>query len=125
VRQLAQDDDGLAFVVAHEMGHRVLRSRAAWRDARCGDACEEEADRLGLLYLEKAGFNPDHAPAVLLSLASNYRGLFDTRGRSMGTRSARLRALIEQQGSVGHEQTGNPEPARVLQNAPATIKKQQ
>jgi beta-barrel assembly-enhancing protease len=61
-----QDDDELAFVIAHEMAHNILR-HPAWlkeigRSARNIRDTEEQADTLAIKLMIAAGFDP-HAAA--------------------------------------------------------------
>lgn len=57
--ELAQDDDELAFLLAHELAHL----------ARGGDPDENEADRLGVRIMAAAGFDPRKAPIILARIA--------------------------------------------------------
>ena len=67
LNKLVNDDAGLAFLIGHEMGHRVMRldarrngtpaeRRGKWSD--CGERCEENADRLGMTFAIRAGYDP-------------------------------------------------------------------
>ena len=71
----AADDGELAAVLAHELAHNVLRHRVRLdaanvargffgnfgRNARLIREAEEEADRLGIYLLERAGYDPEAA----------------------------------------------------------------
>lgn len=73
----APDDTGLAAVMAHELAHNILRHRARLdaagvqrgllgnfgRNARLIRETEDEADRLGVYILERAGYDLDAALA--------------------------------------------------------------
>lgn len=58
----AEDDDELAFIIAHEMAHNILRHAARLeRTGRSRGAIREteiEADRLAIRLLAAAGFDP-------------------------------------------------------------------
>jgi|CXWL01.1.fsa_nt_gi membrane-associated protease RseP (regulator of RpoE activity) len=62
VMQEAQDDDELAFIIAHEMAHNILEHRKRLdkigRSARNIRVVEIEADRLGLRLMKAAGYDP-------------------------------------------------------------------
>ena len=76
-RYTDDNDDELAAVLAHELGHNMLRHIARERDAgtprnytrhlgryaRISRKMEEEADRLSVWLLQAAGYNPE-APAA-------------------------------------------------------------
>lgn len=85
VRELAQTDDELAAVLAHEMAHNTCRhitetqsaglasamSKSMRRDASSpfyaaaySTEHEDEADRVSLLYLALAGYDPGVVPAI-------------------------------------------------------------
>ncbi|MCE9635827.1 MAG: M48 family metalloprotease [Planctomycetes bacterium] len=85
VRELAQTDDELAAVLAHEMAHNTCRhiteaqsaglassmSRSMRRDASSpfyaaaySTEHEDEADRVSLLYLALAGYDPGVVPGI-------------------------------------------------------------
>jgi hypothetical protein len=94
MRLLDGNDDGLAFVIAHEFGHRVLRLRSGGAGAICSTRCEQDADRLGLLFVAKAGFSVDRAPDALRAVASAHHALLDWRSDAVRARAADLQALI-------------------------------
>lgn len=62
VMQEAQDNDELAFIIAHEMAHNILKHRERLdkigRSARNIRAAEIEADLLGLKLMHAAGYDP-------------------------------------------------------------------
>lgn len=62
----AADDAELAFILAHEMSHNILRHAdqldRTGRSARAIRQTEMEADRLGIRLMQAAGFDP-HAAA--------------------------------------------------------------
>jgi len=88
------DDDGLAFVVAHEFGHRALRLKPGGAEASCSTSCEMDADRLGLMFLRKAGFVIDRAPEALRTIAASRRGFLDWRPAQLRKRAAVLQDLV-------------------------------
>ena len=57
------NDDELAFVVAHELGHLFILAFVC-RDCASGSAGEEVADRLAMVLMEDAGY--DNAAALVL-----------------------------------------------------------
>ena len=62
VMREAQDDDELAFIIAHEMAHNILEHRKRLdkigRSPGNIRAAEIEADRLGLRLMKAAGYDP-------------------------------------------------------------------
>ena len=75
IGEYVADDQELAAILAHEFAHNVLRHRAGLdaagvargffgnfgRSARLIRATEEEADRLSVYLLERAGYDPEAA----------------------------------------------------------------
>lgn len=65
VLEQARDDDELAFIIAHEMAHNILkhgeRLDRIGRSAANIRATEAEADRLGLKLMKAAGYDPSAA----------------------------------------------------------------
>ena len=62
VLEQTHDDDELAFIIAHEMAHNILRHRERLdrigRSAAHIRATESEADLLGLKLMKAAGYDP-------------------------------------------------------------------
>ncbi len=93
----AQDDDELAFVIAHEMAHNVLGHPASLnkigRSAKHVFTTEVEADRLGLRLMKAAGFDPAAAARFWVRFGNKTdAGLFsDGTHMRVGTRTAFLR----------------------------------
>lgn len=89
----AGDDDDLAFVVAHEFAHAVLRhplergglGRLPWRT----EAREREADRVSLYLMARAGYDPARAPAFLRRMGADF---WQVRQPQLGHPSAESRA---------------------------------
>ncbi len=76
IRESSQDD--LAAILGHEMGHCLLAARARPSDKievppilglsrylSPAERIEAESDRLGLIMMAKAGFNPHHSIEVM------------------------------------------------------------
>lgn len=105
-----QNDDELAFVVAHEMAHNILRhatimrgdgvshglGRTLGRSGRVVRETEREADALGGEIMVDAGFDPVRGAAILERLGGGDLGieLFAAHD-SAGKRIAALRARVE------------------------------
>jgi hypothetical protein len=84
LNRIGDNNAALAFLLGHEMGHRALRldarrngTPAERRGKRpdCGERCEEQADRLGLTFAMRAGYDPQAALAFMRQLAGG-RGAF-------------------------------------------------
>jgi hypothetical protein len=123
MRLLEGDDDALAFVIAHEFGHRVLRARPGGADATCGEACEGEADRLGMIFVKRAGYAVERAPAALLTIAGARHGFLDYRPGAMRRRAARLQALIAHEASQPIMPSATPPAGPPLQFEPTDGKR--
>lgn len=103
---LARNDDELAFVIAHEMAHVVLKHPATMRGdtvhrglgrtlGRSGAIIrntERAADRLGGQMMLDAGYDPVAGAQILRRLGGLEIGLFATHD-SAGDRTAAMRAL--------------------------------
>lgn len=105
LREAPRDDD-LAFVLGHEMGHRILRIRARHANRKvsrqdCGGDCEIFADSVGVAVLPCLGYDPARAFEVLRRIhrrrdvVGSFLGLYTTRMQS-------LQAAIVRQGRNCH-----------------------
>lgn len=94
MRLTANDDDGLAFIIGHELGHSLLRSAPERRGMACGSGCEQQADRLGVEFAARAGFAPEAGPAVLMSLAVVRSGFLGARRQAFMERAASLERFL-------------------------------
>lgn len=107
VAELAQGDDELASVAAHELAHNILEHRARLnaaginrgflqnfgRSARLTRETEMEADRLSIRLMHRAGYDPRAAVRYLDRVLSRPR-LF--RGGTHPARQERLAAMQEE-----------------------------
>ena len=109
----AQSDDELALILGHELAHHVLRHRH-WNDAGGaarqtnddawgGDGgeggAEQQADRVGLYLLARAGFDPAVAAPFWRRFGeSNWRVRFPQIGHASA--GSRARALEEVQREI-------------------------
>lgn len=93
-----QDDAELAFILAHEMAHNILKHD--WVNApktdrnRLARAAEEAADRMGVEMMASAGFDPMAAPRFVAREGRK----FDNPGLSKRTHMAwadRVRFLTQ------------------------------
>lgn len=77
--KVVQDDDGMGFILAHELGHLMARSverrveftmknSDAMAELAVSRQLEHEADVLGLQYAEKAGFAYENILAAMDTL---------------------------------------------------------
>ncbi|MBC3941296.1 M48 family metalloprotease [Sphingomonas albertensis] len=104
-----RDDDELAFVVAHEMAHNILRHATLMRSdsvkhglghtlgtsGRIVRQAERDADTLAGALMIDAGFDPVRGAAVLARLGNDL-GLFAAHD-SAGRRIAAMQALVAAQ----------------------------
>lgn len=124
---LAQNDDELAFIVAHELAHAVLEhvsgpatpgQRGAQADAlslKRGPhaTMEADADRLGLYLLARAGYDP--AAAVVVLDRYSAQDLFsawpqiDPRGRVYAPSAERRAALAPALADIAARQAAGRE----------------
>ncbi len=75
---LLQDDDELAFVLGHELAHVILEHSGPGKEAQMEDdafrgPAEVEADKLGLLLMAQAGYDPTAATRAI-------RRMYQTNG---------------------------------------------
>lgn len=70
---LADDEAELATVLAHEIGHAVSGDPERQVGDSARRAAEFHADRLGMSYLEAAGYDPHAQPDFLWILLANHR----------------------------------------------------
>lgn len=118
----AENDDELAIILGHELAHHVLRHRH-WNDAggaarqsnddaRAAEGgegnAEQQADRVGLYLMARAGFDPAVAAPFWRRFGeSNWRVRFPQIGHaSAGSRARALEAVqreIEAKRRVGGE----------------------
>ena len=105
----AQTDDELAVILGHELAHHVLGHRpwneaggaarraneGAWRVEGGSGGAEQQADRVGLYLLARAGYDPAvAAPFWRRFGASNWRVRFPQIGHaSAGSRAAALEVV--------------------------------
>lgn len=103
------DDDELAFVIAHEMAHNILRHAAVMRSnsvkhglghtlgnsGRIVRQAERDADALAGVLMIDAGFDPVGGAAVLTRLGNNL-GLFEAHD-SAGRRIAAMQTVVAAQ----------------------------
>ena len=98
IDRLGENKAALAFLLGHEMGHRAMRldarrngtpdeRRGKWTD--CPERCEEQADRLGLTFAMRAGYDPQAALDFMRQLAAG-RGLLGWMDGSREILSARI-----------------------------------
>lgn len=106
----AGGDDALALILAHEMAHNILRHRerlaAGGRGPARVRATEEEADRLALYLMARAGFDYRQAPAFWdRYVARTGAGIFSDRThpgrRARVQAAAREVAIIDAQVAAG------------------------
>jgi len=90
------DDDALAFIIGHEMAHRAMRLVPGHIHDSCKQACEDQADRLSLAIMARAGFNPHAALTALAKLAGSdhWLDIVDGRRTQIATRMAKLRSFM-------------------------------
>jgi len=104
-----ESDDELAVILGHELAHHVLRHRhwsdtggaarqtneAAWQGEGGAGNAEQQADRVGLYLMARAGFDPAvAAPFWRRFGASNWRVRFPQIGHaSAGSRALALEAV--------------------------------
>ena len=103
------DDDELAFVIAHEMAHNILRHATVMRSnsvkhglghtlgnsGRIVRQAERDADALAGVLMIDAGFDPVRGAAVLTRLGNNL-GLFEAHD-SAGRRIAAMQTIVATQ----------------------------
>lgn len=118
----AENDDELAVILGHELAHHVLRHRhwndaggaarqaneAAWQGEGGAGNAEQQADRVGLYLMARAGFDPAvAAPFWRRFGASNWRVRFPQIGHaSAGSRALALEQVqreIEARRQAGGE----------------------
>lgn len=117
-----ESDDELAVILGHELAHHVLRHRhwsdtggaarqanqAAWQGEGGGGNAEQQADRVGLYLMARAGYDPAvAAPFWRRFGASNWRVRFPQIGHaSAGARALALEGVrreIENKRQAGAE----------------------
>jgi hypothetical protein len=77
----AANDDQLAFLMAHEISHAILKhsmagNEAALRDRKQRGAMELAADKLAILLMANAGYNPEAAAAFEAQVGQKNHGFF-------------------------------------------------
>lgn len=99
VLEQTRDEDELAFVIAHEMAHNILRHRERLdrigRSARNIRATETEADLLGLKLMRAAGYDPIAAARFWARFGKKTGAGIFSDGTHMRTRD-RVRMLNEE-----------------------------
>ena len=103
LRFLEQDDE-LAFVVAHEVSHILLGHAGAFDGASPGKA-EAEADRLGIRIVSQAGFDTDIAARLPERLARSYP---QAMGRSAAYGLPAERSALIRSALSDHSVRGTP-----------------
>lgn len=103
VLEQARDDDELAFIIAHEMAHNILKHRERLdrigRSAGNIRATETEADLLGLKLMKAAGYDLMAAPRFWERFGKKTgAGIFSDRTH-LRTR-ARVRLLRDEAGKL-------------------------
>ncbi len=93
-----RDDDELAFVISHEMSHNILKHsallRAGPRSATRVRATEIEADRLAIILMRGARYDPNAAARFWMRFGKRTGGGIFSDGTHMGTK-ARIAFLRE------------------------------
>jgi membrane-associated protease RseP (regulator of RpoE activity) len=115
---LLRDDDELAFVLAHELAHVILEHSGPGKEAQMKDPArrgpaEVEADRLGIVLMARAGFNPAAAaPAVERLYRTNgpITRLLGLHGPYMST--AQRRDFLTKQAEMVRAQRASPDGSR-------------
>ncbi len=99
VLEQTRDEDELAFVIAHEMAHNILRHLVRLdgigRSARNIRATETEADLLGLKLMRAAGYDPMAAARFWARFGKKTGAGIFSDGTHMRTRD-RVRMLNEE-----------------------------
>lgn len=99
VLEQTRDEDELAFIIAHEMAHNILRHRERLdrigRSARNIRATETEADLLGLKLMRAAGYDPMAAARFWARFGKKTGAGIFSDGTHMRTRD-RVRLLNEE-----------------------------
>lgn len=101
----ARDDDELAFIIAHEMAHNILRHRARLdrigRRAANIRQAEIEADMLGLRLMHAAGYDVDAAARFWSRFGRKTGAGIFSDGTHLRT-GARVRLLAETAATLNH-----------------------
>ncbi len=79
LEQLLEDDNELAFVIAHELAHIILghtapEKKKALEKNQQHSIMEQQADTLGIRLMVNAGYNPEAAVSAIRKLDEANRG---------------------------------------------------
>jgi Zn-dependent protease with chaperone function len=94
--EMAHDESEIAFVLAHELGHKLLghTEAASFLGIPASSSAEAEADRVALELMTGSGFNPAAAPEILERLALKYSSIRPILSGELLARSAALRSCL-------------------------------